>query len=105
MQLLLKFVLVLGLVAVGVYFLLKGFGVAVPLIKYKGAEAHDIPAGVILVILGIALARLWKIQTSRTVVTETKREKDGETWTTKKVDQTIRHYSPWSDRTPPHDRR
>src|SRR5882762_2004677 len=92
MKLLLKFVLVLGLVAVGVYFLLKGFGVAVPLIKYKGAEARDIPAGVILVILGIALARLWKIETSRTVITETTRQKDGETWTTKTEERTDAKY-------------
>jgi len=81
----LKFVLVLGLCAAGVYFLLKGLGVATPFIKYKGAEAHDIPAGVALLVAAIAVARLWTIRVSQTVVTQTTtKQPDGTTKTTRK---------------------
>lgn len=72
---LLKFILILLLLVAGICFLLKGFGVTMPLIKYKGAEAHDVPAGVVLVILGIALARFWKITSTTVTKKTTKRRK------------------------------
>jgi uncharacterized membrane protein len=75
---LLKFILILLLFVAGICFLLKGLGVTIPLIEYEGAKAHDVPAGIVLVILGIVLARFWKI-TSTTVTKTTKRsKKDGE---------------------------
>ena len=81
----LKFVLGLGLCAAGVYFLLKGLGVATPFVKYKGAEGHDIPAGIALLVAGIAVARLWSIRVLQTVVTQTTtKQRDGATKTTKK---------------------
>jgi len=68
----LKFILVLGLFVAGILFLLKGLGVATPLLKYKGAEAHGVSAGILLVILGILLfACFWKIRSSRVVTTKT----------------------------------
>jgi hypothetical protein len=80
----LKFILVFGLFVAGVLFSLKGLGVAAPLVTYKGAEAHDLPAGIVLIVLGIALARFWKIRSSHVVITETStNQKDGQTQTTK----------------------
>ena len=58
---LIKGLLVFGLLAAGTYFLLTGFGVEVPLIKYQGFEGQRVPAGVVLLIAGIALAYFWKI--------------------------------------------
>jgi hypothetical protein len=68
----LKFILVLALICAGVFFLLKGFGVSTPFVSYRGAEAHDVPAGIVLVVLGILLARFWRIRTSRETIMETK---------------------------------
>jgi len=62
----LKFILVTALMAGGVFFLLKGFGVAIPFVSYQGFEAHNVPAGLGIFAAGIALARFWKIETSRT---------------------------------------
>ena len=79
----LKFSLVASLLAAGAYFLLKGLGVDIPIFEYKGAKAYDIPAGVALLVVGIALARVWKIRTSQTVATQTTtRAKDGRSKTT-----------------------
>jgi hypothetical protein len=60
MRLLLKYIFVLCLFAAGILFLLKCFGVATPLVTYKGAETHGVPAGIALLIMGVLLARFWK---------------------------------------------
>ena len=65
MRPLLKFILVLGLFAAGILFLLKGLGVTTPLVTYKGAEAHGVPVGIVLLIMGVLLARFWKTSSSR----------------------------------------
>ena len=67
----LKFVLVLSLLAIGTAFLLKGVGFEIPLLKFKGMGAHNVPAGIAILLIGIALARLWKIHTTRTVTEKT----------------------------------
>jgi hypothetical protein len=81
----LKFILILFLFVAGILFLLKGLGVTTPLITYNGAAAHDVPAGIVLVLTGVALAYFWKIRTSNVVTTETTESRDGETKTTKTV--------------------
>ena len=60
----LKWLLVLGLLATGAYFLLTGLGIEVPVVKYQGFEGQRVPAGVVLLIAGIALASLWRIRTT-----------------------------------------
>ena len=67
-----KGLLVFGLLAAGTYFILTGLGIEVPLIKYKGFEGQRVPAGVVLLIAGIALAYFWKItETTSTKTTNT----------------------------------
>jgi len=61
-----KWVLVLGLLATGTFFLLHGFGVDIPSIEYKGLKAQNVPAGLAILAAGIALAALWKIRIERT---------------------------------------
>lgn len=68
---LLKWILVLGLLAAGVVFLLTGVGVEIPVVKYKGVEAYGLPAGVILLAAGVALARFWPLQSTETTETTT----------------------------------
>lgn len=66
---LLKWLLVLGLLATGTVFLLTGLGMEVSAIKYQGFEGQRVPAGVVLLIAAIALAALWRV-TSTTSVKE-----------------------------------
>lgn len=65
----LKFLLVTGLLCVGVFFLFAHFGVEIPLVRYKGLEAHNLPVGIVIMVVAVALAKLWKIEESRTVTT------------------------------------
>jgi hypothetical protein len=68
MRLLLKYTIVLGLLVAGILFLLKGLGVATPLVTYKEGEAHGIPVGILLLVMGVLLACLWKIRSSQAVI-------------------------------------
>lgn len=67
---LLKWMLVLGLLATGTVFLLHGLGVSMAWLHYKELEAYGIPAGVLLLVAGVALAALWPVSSEREVVTE-----------------------------------
>jgi hypothetical protein len=58
----LKWLLVLGLLAVGTFFLLTGLGIEVPAIKYQGFEGERVPAGAVLLVAGVALAALWHVR-------------------------------------------
>ena len=64
----LKWLLVLGLLAAGAFFLLTGLGIEIPVVKYQGWEGQRVPAGAVLLAAGIPLAYFWKIQ----VTTSTK---------------------------------
>jgi len=61
---LLKWILVLGLLACGTFFLATGLGVEVSLIEYKGLKAYGVPVGCALIAAGVLLAALWKIEMS-----------------------------------------
>jgi hypothetical protein len=65
---LLKFSLVLVLLVVGTIFLLEGLGADITALKYEGLEGHGVPVGIALLLGGIALARLWKVRHTHTVV-------------------------------------
>jgi len=56
-----KWVSVILLLGLGIDFLLRGVGVAVPVITFHGFSAQQLPAGAFLVVAGIALARLWSV--------------------------------------------
>jgi hypothetical protein len=85
----LKVVVVVGLLYLGVAFLLRGLGVDLPVLKYKGLEAHNIPAGVILLVGAIALAKWWPVSWRRTLTTEwTTTGPDGSSTTSKTTIET-----------------
>jgi hypothetical protein len=57
----LKWVLVLGLFALGAVFLVNGLAIEIALVKYKSLEAHGLPVGIAFLVAGVALAYFWKI--------------------------------------------
>jgi hypothetical protein len=61
-----KWILVLMLLATGTFFLLHGFGVDIPSIEYKGLKTHNLPAGFGILAAGIVLAVFWKIKIETT---------------------------------------
>jgi hypothetical protein len=79
----LKFLLVLGLMAAGVLLFIEGLNIEIPLITFKGLEAHGVPIGIAVICAGIALARFWKIETktNRTYETTTSSDDGTETKT------------------------
>jgi hypothetical protein len=77
MAVFLKFIVVTGLMLLGAFFIAKGLGVALPVVKYKGLEANNIPAGAILLATGVAVAYFWKVRKS-TSITETTTEETPE---------------------------
>jgi hypothetical protein len=60
-----KGLIIIGMLVAGTYVLLYGLGIDTPLIKYKGFEGHQIPAGVILLATAILVARFWKISVKK----------------------------------------
>ena len=62
----LKWMLVAALFASGIFFLAHGFGADIPLIEYKGWKAHNLPTGFGIIAAGIALAKFWKIEITKT---------------------------------------
>lgn len=81
----LKVVVVVGLLYFGTTFLLRNVGVELPMLKYKGLEAKNIPAGVILLAAGIAIAKLWSVRWSETRTTTTTHPDGGSTTKTTTV--------------------
>jgi type III secretory pathway component EscR len=82
MAILLKWILMLGLLVAGTFFLLTGVGVPLPLIKYKGLVSQNVPAGVVLLAAGITLSRFWKITVTEETTETTSTSKAGTTKTT-----------------------
>jgi hypothetical protein len=62
-----KALLILAFLASGVLLLLVGFNVDIPLIKFKGLEASGVPVGVVLIVIGVALAYFWKIKVTHKI--------------------------------------
>lgn len=58
----LKFLVITGLLATGAFFLAKGLGVNLAVVKYNGLEAYNLPVGVTLLVTAVAIAKFWKIQ-------------------------------------------
>jgi hypothetical protein len=89
MKFFIKSVFVAVLLLAGLGALLKGWGVEVPVIKFKGFEASGVPAGLVLLAAGIALAKFWPVKT--TTVKTTKTSPSGETTVTEtRIDKGIR---------------
>jgi hypothetical protein len=64
----LKFLLVLASLVSGAFFLAIGLGIAIPVINYKGFVAYNLPAGAVLLAIGILLAVFWKVTTTETTI-------------------------------------
>jgi hypothetical protein len=82
----LKFLVVVGLLVAGGFFLAKGLGINIPLFKYNGLEAHNVPVGAVLLATAVAIARFWKI--SKTITyeeTTTNKSGDGTTIRTTRI--------------------
>lgn len=80
---LLKIILVSALLVAGAVFLVIGIGVEIPLVKYQEFEAYGVPAGLVLLATGIALAYFWKVSKTETVeqTNTTTTDDDGSTTT------------------------
>ena len=62
MFLTIKTLVVVVLLVAGLLILLGGAHAVIPLVKYKGFEAHGLPIGIGVMLLGIVLALFWKIE-------------------------------------------
>jgi len=92
---LLKFVLVAASLACGAFFLATGLGVDIPLIKYQGLEAYGVPVGIVLLVVGVALARFWRVSTTETfeeIITTT--SSDGGSTTSQKKSKITTTFTP-----------
>lgn len=79
----LKFVVIAGLMIGGAFFLAKGLGVDIPLIEYEGLKAQNLPVGVVLLVVGVLIAKFWKVSKKETVErTTTTTTSDGSQTTT-----------------------
>lgn len=56
-----KWSLILVLILTGLFFTLTGFGVDVPVVQWKGFEANNLPAGIAILLIGLAVAYFWRI--------------------------------------------
>lgn len=77
----LKWVLVFGLLAVGLFCLMTGLGAEVPFVAFKGLEARGLPAGVAILAVAVALAYFWRVRIEHTTeTTETFEEPPGDAY-------------------------
>ena len=58
---LMKWSLIVFLIAGGLFFTLTGLGIDVPVVKFNGFEANNLPAGIALLLVAVALAYFWRI--------------------------------------------
>ena len=59
---LLKYSIILGSLALAVFFLCSRVGTSIPSLKYKDFELTDIPIGFGFLVFAVAIARFWKIE-------------------------------------------
>lgn len=59
---LLKWLAVLACMAVGTLLLVTGAGIEIAAVKFKGLEVYGLPAGVVILIAGVALAKYWRVE-------------------------------------------
>jgi hypothetical protein len=86
----LKFIVVAGLMVLGAFFIAKGLGVALPVVKYKGLEAYNFPAGALLLATGVAVTYFWKVTKTKTSeVTVTVETPQGKKTTTTRTETEI----------------
>lgn len=90
-----KFILALHLIVIGAVFLLNGFGADLPIFKYNGVEAYNIPAGIVLSLIGLAVIVLWKIEVQNSVTEKTQiKTSEGSTTTTTRTSTSRASFMP-----------
>src|SRR5436309_6883464 len=72
MNFVLKWIAVLAVMGIGLFFIVQGLGFDVPIIEYKGLKAHNVPVGLVIFAGGIVLAAVWKVETSTKTTIENK---------------------------------
>lgn len=85
MERMLKFILLLFLCVTGIVCVIGGFGVPLPLVKYKEISAYGLPAGFGFLLIAVLFARFWKVKSQKTVKTEITKSHNG---TTRKTTET-----------------
>ena len=94
-----KLIVILHLTGLGAVCLLNGIGADIPLIKYKGLEAHNIPVGIALCLIGLAVAIFWKIEIGTKVVEKHQtKQSNGALTTTTRTSETKVRFMPSTDR-------
>ena len=61
-----KLSVILMLCVSGIFFLSRGFGMPIPYLEYGALEAWNIPAGAVLLAMGVAFGFFWKLSSSET---------------------------------------
>jgi len=92
MAILIKWALVLGLLAAGTLFLAQGIGIETPLAKHEGSGTRSIPVGIALFAAGAALAAFWKIETN-TAGLDSEDSFDGRSSRSRKIVKVERHFN------------
>ena len=62
-----KLLVTLHLFGFGAFCIIRGMGSNIPLVKYSGFEAHNIPTGIALCLIGLAVTKFWKINVKSTI--------------------------------------
>jgi hypothetical protein len=93
----LKVLVVISLLYLGTAFLLRHAGVELPMLKYKSLEAQNIPAGVVLLVAGVAIAKFWRVRwrETRTEQTTTTYPDGSSTTTTTTIDTGAKLFNKW----------
>lgn len=76
-----KSLLVFFFLAAGVIVLMSGLNIEIPLVKFKGLEAHQIPVGIAIILAGVALAYFWKVSEETIESTSSTSDGSGTTYT------------------------
>jgi hypothetical protein len=62
-------VVVLSLL-IGAVFVAKGFGADIPFLKVDMFEGHELPAGALILVFGVLIAKFWVIELTDTESTD-----------------------------------
>lgn len=90
-----KFIIVFHLIIIGAIFLMNGFGANIPFLKYNGVEAYNIPAGIALCIIGLAVAVFWRIEIKNSVIERSQiKTNNGDTVITTRTSTTNARFMP-----------
>jgi hypothetical protein len=85
----LKFIVIVGLFVAGGYFIAKGLGAPLPFVDSAWVKTASVPAGVLLLAAGVAIAYFWKVTESKTITTTVIEETPDGTKTTTTTEESF----------------